>query len=108
MKIQSQIEQNLQTLEPVVLDIVNESHMHNVPPGSESHFKITLVSDQFTGKMLVARHRMVNSLLTEQLAGPVHAIALHTRTPDEWFEQGGSVPDSPLCHGGSKADSQAE
>ena len=101
MKIQRQIEANLQALEPVFLEVVNESHMHNVPEGSESHFKVTLVSALFSDKMLLARHRMVNQLVADQLAGGVHALALHTKTPDEWFEQGGTVPDSPLCHGGS-------
>lgn len=102
MKIENQIQQNLQQLDPVVLDVVNESHMHSVPPDSETHFKVTLVSDLFIDKPLVARHRMVNALLEEQLSGGVHALALHTKTPDEWFDQGGQVPDSPKCAGGSK------
>ena len=101
MKVQAAIEQKLHTLDPAHLEVVNESHMHNVPEGSESHFKVTVVSDQFDGKMLVARHRMVNQLLADELAGSVHALALHTKTPDEWFEQGGQTTESPLCKGGS-------
>jgi len=88
---------------PLHLEIVNESGMHNVPPGSESHFKVTLVTEQFIGKPLVQRHRAVNQALSDELAGGIHALALHTLTPEEWFAKGGSVPDSPPCMGGSKA-----
>ena len=92
-----------QHFDPVHLEVVNESHMHNVPPGSESHFKVTLVSDAFAGQKLVARHRMVNRILADELAGSVHALALHTLDPDQWFERAGKVPDSPPCHGGEKS-----
>lgn len=95
------IEKLQQALNPSHLEVTNESHMHNVPPGSESHFKVVIVSDAFNGKMLVARHRLVNKALEEELAGPIHALALHTMTPDEWTEKG-SAPQSPPCMGGGK------
>lgn len=76
--------------------------MHNVPPGSESHFKVTVVSSEFNEKMLVARHRMVNKLLTDELAGSLHALSLHTLTPEEWQEKNGEIRKSPPCMGGSK------
>lgn len=101
MLIQSTIEEKLQALHPRHMEVMNESHMHNVPPGSESHFKITLVSPDFTEKTLVARHRMINQLLADELAGPVHALSLHTMTPEEWAKKAGSVPESPPCMGGS-------
>lgn len=105
MSTQSTIEQKLSdSLTPMHLEVANESHMHNVPPGSESHFKVTIVSERFQGKMLVNRHRMINEVLAEELRGQVHALALHTMTPDEWFEAGGQAPDSPPCLGGSAAD----
>ena len=77
--------------------------MHNVAPGSESHFKVTLVSSQFNGKMLIARHRLINGILAEELNGKIHALALHTLTPDEYFERAGKVAESPLCMGGGKS-----
>lgn len=89
---------------PLHLEIVNESHMHNVPPGSESHFKVTLVSERFQSAPLVQRHRAVNRVLAAELSGGIHALALHTMTPEEWFAKGGSVPESPPCMGGSKSD----
>lgn len=85
------------------LDVVNESHMHNVPTNSETHFKVTIVSEDFEGSRLLQRHRKINSLLSAQLAGPVHALALHTYTPQEWLKKQGSSPDSPNCLGGGKA-----
>ncbi len=101
MSIQASIEQKLQSaLAPAHLEVVNESHMHNVPPGSESHFKVIVVSAAFDGKMLVARHRMVNEILAEDLQR-IHALALHTYTPEEWAKRG-QAPQSPPCHGGGK------
>lgn len=87
-------------LKPIRLDVMNESHMHNVPPDSETHFKLVIVSDGFGDKSLIARHRIVNKLLAEQLKGGVHALSMHTYTPDEWEERGGEVPQSPPCMGG--------
>lgn len=85
---------------PVHLDIINESDNHNVPANSETHFKVIIVSDQFSDSSLVQRHRTVNKLLADQLAGPVHALSLHTHTQKEWLAKGGVVPDSPPCRGG--------
>jgi len=106
--IQETITQKLNdAFSPEHLEVINESHMHNVPEGSESHFKVTIVCDDFKDKMLIARHRMVNKVLEDELgkdreAGGIHALALHTLTMEEWFEKG-KVPDSPQCLGGSKA-----
>ncbi len=104
MTIQANIEEKItDALQPEYLEVANESHMHNVPPGSESHFKVTVVTAEFDGKMLVARHRMLNQLLKAELDGPVHALSLNTLTPAEWLEKNGEVRKSPPCLGGSKA-----
>lgn len=98
--MQTTITQKLnQTFSPEHLEVINESHMHNVPEGSESHFKVVLVSDEFKGKMLLARHRLVNATLKDELDGGIHALALHTMTMEEWFEKG-NAPESPPCMGG--------
>ncbi len=105
MNIQQQIEERLrQALAPRWLEVVNESHMHSVPPNSETHFRVVAVSEAFEGQRVVARHRQVYAALAEQLAGPVHALALHTYTPDEWRERAEQAPASPDCLGGSKAE----
>jgi BolA protein len=88
---------------PLHLEVIDESHMHSVPEGAESHFKLVVVSERFADEKLVGRHRMINRLLAGELASGLHAIALHTWTPEEWFEKGGEAPDSPQCMGGSKA-----
>lgn len=82
------------------LQVANESSGHNVPTGSETHFKVVLVSDAFAGLRLLSRHRAVNDVLAEELAGPVHALAIHTYTPAEWRTRFGSAPLSPPCLGG--------
>ena len=104
MSVQQRIEARLVELfHPLHCDVANESHMHSVPPGSESHFKVTLVTEAFEGRRLLERHRAVNQALADELRGGVHALALHTLTPEEWFARGGSVRESPPCLGGSKA-----
>ena len=103
MNVQQTIERKIsEQVAPIHLEVLNESYKHNVPPGSESHFKVTVVSKEFEGKRLVARHRMLNQTLAEELAGPVHALSLHTLTPEEWAKKSGEVPETPPCMGGSK------
>ncbi len=74
-------------LKPSRLDVINESELHaghrNSPGTGESHFRILIVSDAFAGKSRVERHRLVNDLLKEELAGGVHALALSTIAPGE-------------------------
>lgn len=105
MIVQTQIEEKLSAeLQPELLQVSNESHMHSVPPNSETHFKVVIVSADFEGKRKVARHQRVYGLLAEQLEGPVHALALHTYTPVEWEQRQQGAPDSPDCLGGSKRE----
>ena len=107
MIVQQEIEQQLQQqLSPEHLEVLNESHQHSVPPNSETHFKVILVSEAFDGKRKVARHQQVYAALATQLEGPVHALALHTYTPAEWQQRQQEAPTSPQCLGGSKNDQQ--
>lgn len=101
MTIQNELTTALEeTFQPETLLIENESHRHNVPVNSETHFKVTLVSGMFIGQRSVKRHQSVYAVLAEWLAGPVHALALHTYTPEEWA-QIDAAPDSPDCRGGT-------
>ena len=105
MQIQRSIETKLaENLTPEHLEVVNESHMHSVPPGSESHFKVIVVSPQFDGLNRVRRHQAVNAVLADELAGPVHALSMETYTAPEWQARGGRTLASPQCMGSSKAD----
>lgn len=100
MSIERRIRELLDSaLQPAWLEVVNESGQHNVPAGSETHFKVTLVAEAFAGLSRIGRHRRVNQLLAELLAGPVHALALHPYTPAEWAARG-EAPASPPCLGG--------
>ena len=105
MQVQRAIESKLaENLSPEHLEVVNESHMHSVPPGSESHFKVVIVSPRFDGLNRVKRHMAVNAVLADELAGPIHALSMETYTADEWRQRGGRTMASPQCMGGSKAD----
>ncbi len=89
----------IQAFAPKVLEVINESKFHNVPPGSESHFKVVLVSDFFKGLLPLARHRKLHDLLEHELKNGVHALTLQLHTVDEWKIKGGVVSDSPPCFG---------
>ena len=81
-------------LSPTRLEIENESHRHqghaSSPETGESHFRLEVVSDRFEGMNRVERQRLIYQALDEELAGPVHALALTTRTPAEDVKPGGS------------------
>ena len=103
MSVQSTIEEKLTNgLDALHLEVVNESNNHNVPPGSESHFKVVMVCNAFEGQSLIARHRTINKLLEDELKNRIHALALHTYTEAEWHERHGEAPMSPPCRGGGK------
>lgn len=85
--------------EPAHLEVADESYRHNVPVGTESHFNVVIVSDRFIGERPLTRHRSIYSVLAEELAGGVHALALHTYTQEEWKALRDKVPASPGCRG---------
>jgi BolA protein len=72
---------------PASLTVLDESHQHEGHaghrPGGETHFRIYIVADAFAGKTRLARHRMINATLAHELAGGVHALAIHAAAPDE-------------------------
>lgn len=84
---QSMREKLIIGLNPTRLDIINESELHaghrSSPGTGESHFRILIVSDSFTGKSRVERHRIINGILAEELAGRIHALALKAYAPGE-------------------------
>jgi BolA family transcriptional regulator, general stress-responsive regulator len=72
---------------PESLRIVDESHQHaghaGHRPGGETHFRVYIVTRAFQGKTRIERHRMVNAVLSAELAGGVHALAIHAAAPGE-------------------------
>ena len=87
---------------PEHMEVINESGKHNVPPGSESHFKVVLVTRGFEKKALIDRHREINDILADELNSRIHALSLHTFTPDEWRARNKPPRRTPPCLGGKK------
>lgn len=87
-------------LNPIFLEIEDESYRHQVPEGAESHFKITVVSEKFNELSKVARHRLLTKLLASELESGLHALSLQLYTADEWQKRGQAIPASPACRGG--------
>jgi stress-induced morphogen len=95
MQVEHRIKEKLQAaFTPERLLVENDSHKHRhhapMQDGAytgETHFTVTIVSDAFAGRSRIDRHRMVHAVLAEELAGPVHALAVKAATPAE-------VPDA--------------
>ena len=87
--------------EPSHIDVVDESAGHRSGPGAETHFRVVLISQDFSGKSLLHRHRAVNTCLRDELAAGVHALALSTYTPEEWQARDAEARVSPPCAGSS-------
>lgn len=99
--VRDQIEEKLKAAFKIEhLNILDESHRHDVPLRLESHFKVIIVSDCFIGICLLTRHRLIYCVLSEELASGVHALVLHSFTLNEWKRKQDKVLDSPRCYGG--------
>lgn len=88
MTVEQAITEKLtQAFSPDRLVVANESHLHaghaSSPGTGSSHFRVTIVSQRFAGLSRLQRHRLVNQALSEELAGPVHALAIETLAPGE-------------------------
>jgi BolA protein len=102
--MQASIESKLKAdLQPSVLLVENESHMHG-GSATESHYRVTVVSEGFVPMTRVQRHQQVYKLLAAELAQGVHALGLHLYTVPEWEENNKTAPLSPDCRGGSKSE----
>ena len=87
MSVEALMRQRLAALEPVSLELLDESAKHRGhagwKPGGNTHWRLTIVAEAFRGKPTVARHRMVYQALGELMNDPIHALAITARTPDE-------------------------
>ncbi|MFY9600653.1 MAG: BolA family protein [Pseudolabrys sp.] len=72
---------------PVSLQVLDESHQHEGHaghrPGGQTHFRVYIVSEAFKGKSRLERHRMINQLLSAEMEGGIHALAIHAAAPGE-------------------------
>ncbi len=105
MSLQRQMEAKLALgLAPERLRLDNESHMHAVAPGSETHFNLIIVSSAFEGLPRVDRQRRVYAIVADEMRAGVHALTMKTLTPAEYDAAGGEVENpAPKCLGGSRA-----
>ncbi|XP_046844081.1 bolA-like protein 1 [Xenia sp. Carnegie-2017] len=69
--------------------------------GSETHFKVVVVSKKFENLPLIKRHRLVNEILATELSTSVHALSIQAKTPTQWEKSEGKVAKSPPCLGGA-------
>jgi BolA protein len=88
MLVKDQIAEKLDAaLAPQSLDVEDESQNHQGHaghrPGGQTHFRVYIVSEAFRGKSRIERHRMINQLLAAELAGGIHALAIHSSAPGE-------------------------
>ena len=98
----------VEALRPTYFELENESHGHNVPHGSETHFRLLLVSSEFEGLSRIDRQRRIQDLLTEERGQGLHALTLKLMTPPEWekAQADGFQMQSPPCFGGSKRENR--
>jgi BolA protein len=89
-----------EALKPNELEIMDESAKHRGRKDQESHMKLLVVSAEFKGMPLIARHRLVKDLLKEEFSLGMHALSLHLLTPEEWEKSTKVAPVSPPCRGG--------
>jgi BolA protein len=87
MSVAAEIRSRLAALEPVHVELEDESERHRghagYQPGGNTHWRLTIVSPRFTGKPVVARHRMVYEAIGSLMQNPIHALAITARTPEE-------------------------
>lgn len=96
MNIQESLEAKLSGYKPEYLEILNESSQHS-GPSTESHFKITIVSNEFEDMGLLKRSRSINKLCEDEITA-IHAFSVFAYTPKEWVNKKDS-PKSPKCGG---------
>lgn len=87
MSLAALIRERLAALDPLALDLVDESAQHaghaGAQPGGETHWRLSIVSPRFAGQPVLARHRMVYQALGELMHNPIHALAITARAPEE-------------------------
>jgi BolA protein len=87
MSVAARIRERLAALDPVEVELVDESSRHaghaGWRPGGGTHWRLSIVSPRFTGQSTVARHRMVYQALGELMQNPIHALAITARAPEE-------------------------
>ncbi len=93
MNVARAIEEKLAALQPLRVELVDESALHAGHAGAQGgggHYRLTIVSPQFAGKNTVARHRMIYTALDSMMRQQIHALAIRAYAPDE----AGNIPNT--------------
>jgi len=86
MSVAKIVEKKLQSVfRPTSLEVIDESHLHaghaGARPEGETHFRVKIISPEFAGLSRIQCHRLVNDALADELAGPIHALAITASGP---------------------------
>jgi BolA protein len=85
--VEAEMRRRLAALEPLALELVDESAKHaghaGAHPGGNTHWKLGVVSSKFSGLNSISRHRLVYAALGDLMHNPIHALAISARTPEE-------------------------
>ncbi len=91
MNVAAEIRQRLAALDPVEVELADESEQHRghagYRAGGNTHWRLSIVSPRFAGQPVVARHRMVYQALGNLMQNPIHALAISARAPEEKFAE---------------------
>jgi BolA protein len=96
-RIQSLLQEHFQ---PWILEVLDQSHQHQVPKDAQTHYQVLLVSTLFEQKKQIDRHRSVQQVLQPEFAKGLHALTLALYTPEEWKQRKGKVATPPPCKQG--------
>jgi len=97
--ITERIEKKLkEKFKPIYLKVINESSHHEAPVETETHFKVIIISDEFSNQIFISRHREIYNLLAQEFKDGLHALVLHTYTQKEWKDLQYAIVASPSCH----------
>ena len=101
MNTQQSIERKLRSaFSPTYFELINESHMHNVAEGAQSHFKLIICSDSFSGLSKIKRQQNIYHVLQQEMAAELHALSIKDYSPQEWqLINKESISRSPECRG---------
>ena len=87
MNVAAEIRSRLATLEPLEVELADESEQHRghagYQAGGGTHWRLSIVSPRFAGQSVLARHRMVYQALGNLMQNPIHALAITARSPEE-------------------------
>ncbi|KAF7632940.1 hypothetical protein Mgra_00007642 [Meloidogyne graminicola] len=87
---------------PQHIQVECESQFHNVPKGTEKHFRVQICSDKFNGLTQIQRHKIVFNILSEEMQNQIiHALRIEAKTPNEW--DGQEQEKAPPCLGRGKS-----